>query len=238
MRYFIFLGFLICHSIAFARVTPTQIESSQIKNISKTLSGVFASRTANDPSALGEDFEFELSAFYQNLNTSDINTIDPSTSEHFLDSILSLKKGLYWNLDFSISTALPIPSNMISGFSFNLEHTSKIGSFILKPDLYISHYNLNDILNIESVGFSLVVYKKLKLVHIGLGANLESVSSVYNQNFLSGQLAPSESNEIEFIETALISKISTRLGAFRFTATYLFRDKQSSLLNFAVGKRF
>jgi len=238
MRFLVFSGVFICHCIVFARVTPTQIDASQIENTSKILSGVFATRTASDPNALGEDFEFELSAFYQNIGESNINIIDPSTSDNFLDSIITLKKGLYWNIDFSISTPLPIPSNLISGFSFNLEHTKKLSSIILKSDLYISHYNLNDIVNNESVGLTLVAYKEFRILHFGLGANLESVSSVYNQNFLGSQLAPSESNELEFIETSLISKVSTRLGDFRFTATYLFKNKQSSFLNFALGKRF
>jgi len=238
MKYLFFLGVVICHSLAFARVTPTQINASQVKTISKKLSGVFATRTASAPTALGEDFEFEISAFYQDLESSGLTGFNSSVSDRFLDSLLTLKKGLYWNIDFSITTALPISSNLTSGFSFNLEHTSRIGSIVIKPDLYISNYNLNDIINMESVGLSLVAYKKFKILHIGLGANVESTSSKYNVNFLENGLAPSESNETEFIETSLISKVSSRLGALRFTATYLLRDKNSQLISFAIGKRF
>lgn len=238
MRYLLFLAALLCHSPASARVTPIQINASQIELVSKKLSGVFSSRTANDPNALGEDFEFEISAFYQNIKSDGITDLDPTASENFLDSILTLKKGLYWNIDFSISTALPISSNLISGFSFNLEHTSKLGSWTFKPDVYISHYNLNDIINTESVGLSLMAYKKLKILHLGFGANIESVSSVYNLNFLGSGLAPNENNKLEFLETALITKISTRLRAIRLTATFLFRDKNSSLVSFSAGKRF
>gem|GEM_PF-2735574 len=238
MRILCFVGLFIYHSMSLARVTPTQIEPTQIKAVSEKLSGIFAVRTANDPNALGVDFELEISAFYQNLATGNLSTLDPSVSDQFLDSIITLKKGLYWNIDFSISTALPIPSNLTSGYSFNLEHTGKLKSFILKSDFYIAHYNLNDIINNETAGLSLILYKEFKFGHLGVGGNFESVSSTYNQNFLGSQLSASESNELEFVETALIAKASTRLGAFRFTGTYLSRNAENSLYNFSVGKRF
>ena len=223
---------------AMAQVSPRQLPLNQLEEVSRKLSGAFSGRTAGSPKALGEDFEFEISSFYYDLNENDLRDIDPDLSNSFTDTILSFGKGLYWNIDVSVSTALPFSEDLISGFSFNVEHTSKAGSWIVKPNLYISQYNLEDRLNLEASGLSLIFYRKIKSLYLGVGGNIESFSADYNENFLSSPLQPNQTASLDLIETALIAKLTTYIGSLRLSGAYIFRDPENFFYNLSIGKRF
>lgn len=242
MRAFVFWALTILHPLqSLAKVVPTGINSNEAKNVSKKLSSVFSLQTANSPKSLGADFEFELSTFYLDLDQNKLTALDNSLSSDFLDAIVTLRKGIYWDIDVSVSAALPVQSNLTSGYSFNISHSSKIGGFVLKPEFYISQYNLNDILNIESAGLSLIVYKNFGALSFGSGVNIESVTSTYEQSFLNTPTLNQNTNSSEssFTKINLLTKAAFFFQKHnRITLTYIQEDKESNAYSISVGHQF
>jgi hypothetical protein len=242
MKIFVFLALIALHPLqSLAKVVPTGIDSSEIQNISKKLSSVFSLQTANSPKSLGADFEFEVSAFYLDLDQNKLLALDNSLSSEFLDAIVTLRKGIYWDIDVSVSAAIPIQSNLTSGYSFNISHTSKVRSFSFKPEFYISQYNLNDILNIESAGFSFLLYKKLGALNLGSGVNIESTTSTYEQNFLNTPTLNQNTNDNEstFTKVSLLAKAAFFFQKYnRITLTYTHEDKENNAYSISVGRQF
>lgn len=240
MKAFLLCVFLLAPSYSFSKVVPVGVGQGDIKEVSKKLSGLFSLYASNNPKVIGSDFEFEVSAFYQDLEANELLDFQSDLSSDFLDSIVTLKKGMYWNIDVAISSALPIRSNLTSGYSFNIGHTSKIGSLIIKPELYISHYNLNDILSIETSGLAVVLYKQIGPLSLGIGGRIESISSTYENSFL-GQptLSSTGDNETSFTQGSFLGKVSFQLGNFsNITMSYGYVDENNSSYGLSLGRRF
>ncbi len=233
------LGFLITlPHLSFARVVPLGIDSSQVKLVGEKFSGLLSSHTSNSPFALGEDFEIEATAVYQDLELNEVSDIAPISSKSLLEPIISIRKGLYLDLDMSFSFLFPAESALVSGYSFNLNHSSKFGNFYFKPEIFISNYNVEDVLNINSSGLSLVVFKKIDFLYFGLGAKLESVKAQYEQQFLGGSsLAPGGSTKSTFNSASALAKLVFIPKFGRITITYVFTDSAKSEASVSVGLR-
>lgn len=240
MKAILLCVFLLTPLSSFAKVVPIGVSQNDIEDVSKKLSGLFSLYAANNPKVIGSDFEIEFSAFYQDLNENELLDFQSDLSSDFLDSIVTLKKGMYWNIDIAVSAALPIRSNLTSGYSFNIGHSGKLGKLILKSELYISQYNLNDILNMETSGLALVVYKKVGALNFGLGGRLESISSSYEKSFLGqSTLIGNGDNEASFTQVSLLGKISFYLGKRNnVILSYSYTDENNSSYGLSLGRRF
>lgn len=155
---------------------PTQNLSSD--QIVKNFSNLFSFFSTGGPQAKGADFEIEFGGVYQDLNRNKMS----SNSDNLLEPLLSLRKGLYWNLDLSLTSALPIEGHLSSGYSVALSHSSKIKSLHFKPSAYIFNYTFDDVLDLNGIGASLIVYKQIKSYHIGFGLNLESSDGSFSDS--------------------------------------------------------
>lgn len=225
-------------SLSLARVVPLGINQDQIKTVGEKFSGLLSSHTSNSPFAVGEDFELALTAVYQDLKVNKISDIAPVSSEHLLEPLLSIRKGLYQNLDLSFSFLFPVESALVSGYSFSVSHASKLGVFYLKPDFFISNYNLDDVLNMNSSGASVVAFKKTGLFYFGLGAKLEVVKAKYENQFLgSSSLAPGLSNKSKFSSISALAKLVFISTFGRVTASYVFTNNSKSELSISLGFR-
>jgi hypothetical protein len=169
---------------AFAIVVPVGVQPSDVETVSKKFSGLLSTNSSNSPDALGADFELELTSVYQNLSLNEIDEIQTVSSDHLLEPILSLRKGLYMNVDMSLTFNLPVESQITSGYNIGLSHSAHFKSSYLKSEIYILNYTLNDILNISSSGLALVLYKKVGALYWGFGGRLESTTGEYLKSYL------------------------------------------------------
>lgn len=225
-------------NLGFSKVVPTGITQDQIKAVSEKFTGLLSLHSSNSPFALGEDLEFEITTIYQDLKLNKIDKIGTISSKKILEPIFSIRKGLYWNLDMSFSFVLPVESQLISGYSFNLSHSSKTGSFFIKPEIFISNYNLNDTLNINSSGLSLVVFNKIGFLYFGLGGRMEFVNGKYEEKSLEiSTMAPNASSEADFVLSSAIAKVVFKSSISKLTLTYSFADDQKSEAALSLGFR-
>lgn len=232
----LFTILFLISSPALANVVPTGINVSQIKEVTKKFSGILSLHSSNSPFALGEDFEVEITAAHQDLESNSINDIGAVSSKNLLEPIATIRKGLYWNIDMGFTFALPAESHLISGYSFNLNHSSKIGSFHLKPELYISNYNLDDTLNINSSGLSLVVFKKVSFFYLGLGGRVEFAKGDYEEKSLGNStLTSGETSKADITSTAAIAKAVFQSSRIRLTLTYSLSDADKSESALSLG---
>ncbi len=209
--------------LSFAGVIPTGISTDQIKHVSEKFAGLFSLNTSNSPFALGEDLEVELTVIYQNLKLNNINNIAAISSKSIIEPMASIRKGLYWNFDVSFTFILPVKSQFSSGYAFNLNHSSKLGLFYIKPELFISNYNLNDILNLNSSGLSIVTFKKINFFYLGLGLRSEFIKGTYEKKILN-----SKTNKTNFISTSVVTKLFFKSTNLRLTLTYSFLNTYKS----------
>ncbi|MGH1467764.1 MAG: hypothetical protein ACRBBP_02655 [Bdellovibrionales bacterium] len=230
------LTLLLTSSPALAKVVPTGINVNQIADVTKKFSGLLSLHSSNSPFALGEDFEIEITAVHQDLELNSINDIGAISSKNLLEPIATIRKGLYWNIDMGFTFALPAESHLISGYSFNLSHSSQIGAFHIKPELYTSNYNLDDTLNINSSGLSLIAFKKISFFHLGLGGRVEFAKGNYEEKSLgSNTLTSGDTSKADITSTAGVAKAVFQSSRTRLTLTYSFSDidKSESSLSLA-----
>lgn len=239
MKFFLLLIIFIgTPTLGFTRAIPLGISQSQIKEVTNKFSGLLSSQTSNSPFALGEDFEIELTTVYQDLELNKVGEISTISSESLLEPLISIRKGLYLNLDMSFSFVLPVESQLVSGHSFNLSHASKIGSIYIKSELFISNYNVNDVLNINSSGISLIAFKKIGFFYLGLGGKTEFIKGVYEERFLGGStLTSAGANEANLNSNSAVAKVVFKSPLGRLTTTYVFTDKNKSEASVSLGFR-
>ena len=231
MTKLIFFYFLTALPLAAqAKVIPIGISSTQISDLTYKFGGLTSLNTSNSPFALGEDLEFEITGAYQDLETNEINNIGNISSTEMLEPLGTIRKGLYWNIDISFTFILPVESQVVSGHLFSLSHSSKALGFLLKPELYISNYNVNDILNLSTSGFSFIAYKKISFFYLGLGGRVEFIKGKYEDKFLgSSTLNTSGATEADITYTSGLVKVMTRIKRTRLTGTYSLSEQQQSM---------
>ncbi len=225
----VFLIFLMTPHLSFADAVPTGISTNQVKHISKKFLGLLSLNASNSPFALGQDFEIEITTVYQDLRLNNINDIGAISNKSIFEPMASIKKGLYWNLDVGFTFILPIESQLLSGYAFNLNHSAKLGSFYIKPEIFISNYNLNDRLNLSSSGLSIVTFRKISFFYLGLGLRTDFVTGIYEKQFLSNNtLMSNNAHKASFISTSGVIKLAFKPSNIRLTATYSFLDAYKS----------
>lgn len=212
---------------AQSRVIPIGINSNQISDLTHKFSGLTSLNTSNSPFALGEDLEFELTGVYEDLEANEIGDFGNISSKRVLEPLATIRKGLYKNIDISFTFVLPVESQIVSGHFFSLSHASKLFGFLIKPEAYISNYNVNDILNISTSGLSLVAYKKISFLYIGVGGHVEFVKGKYEERFLgTDTLNTPGSNEADITHSAGLLKVMTKFKRLRMTATHSMSNEQ------------
>lgn len=174
--------FIIFYSPAlYAGAIPGDLTTeNQISTLTHDLSNIMSLNTASSPRSIGADIELETSVFYKSIQTEKLLSSEES-NQLLLEPLISLKKGLYWDIDIRFSAALPIQTKLSSGYSAGISQSYKVGELYLKPEFYIFHTNFEDRLSLSGTGITLILFKEFKSFFIGLGGNYESNSGEYKE---------------------------------------------------------
>lgn len=204
-----FILFLILISTpSGASVIPSGLSDQEAQEIGKNFSHIFSLHTSRHPDTVGSDFELELGLIFQDLIQNKISNLGKGAPEKFIsEPTLTLRKGLYWNFDFSITSSLPIVTNFSLAYAIGLSRSSEFNFFKVKPELYIFSYNLDNKMDQNGLGFTLVFFKKVYDIDVGLGLNLESYKVAF-QDFSSSRIVSSGKNT--FSDTSILGTL--RLG--------------------------
>lgn len=163
-------------NIAFGSVLESDLLN---KNEVKSFSFLFGNTYHKDIDPVGVDFVVELQGTYSDNSLTSKSTDNTRDLDSFYaPAFFTLRKGLYWNIDASLSFLTPVNENVQNGFSFSIAHTLKYKKFSWKNSTYIFSYNINETLNQGGFGAnSLVGFKVSKRALLFLGLGVENLNS-------------------------------------------------------------
>jgi len=149
------------------------INQSEVdKDLVRSLSFLFANTYTKDPDPLGVDFSIEAQGNYSN------NPLDSDSLEQNLwSTLLSVRKGIYWNLSLSLSFLTPVNDNFQNGFSAGIGHAFDFKWGIIRSNVYFFSYNIEEIINQRGAGLTSLVYFKTGGFYTGLGLGGENLTS-------------------------------------------------------------
>lgn len=167
---------LLMVNIAFSGIVEPDLIN---KNEIKSFSFLFGSSYFKELNPVGTNFVLELQGTYSDNSLTSKDAINPAgLDSYYAPALFILRKGLYWNIDASISFLTPLNESVQNGFSFSLAHTIKYKKFSLKSSAYMFSYNINETLNQRGFGAnSLIGFKATKTLLLFVGLGLESLNS-------------------------------------------------------------
>lgn len=172
------------------------------KETTRSLAFAFGSTYLKDPLPLGLDFGFEAQGSY--IENQAIDSL-ASSSESW-SSILTLRKGIYWNLHLNLNFLSPVNDLYQNGFAAGLGHSLRFRGGTLSSNVYVFSYNLNDV-NQRGAGLTSTLYLRMTNdFYFGLGAGGEDFTS-------------------ELQETSNFDGRSLKALTYRALASFLFTKK-------------
>lgn len=216
-------------NIAFGAI----LESDLIdKNEVKSFSFLFGSSYHKDINPVGADFTFELQGTYSDNSLASKNSTNSrDLDNYYAPALFTLRKGLYWNIDVSLSFLTPLNENIQNGFSFSVAHTYKFKKLSLKNSTYIYSYNINETLNQEGFGAnSLLGFKASKRLILFVGLGIEDISSkVLKLN--------QDSENITVLELRGLTSIAFPIGSHTISVDASYRKAKNYQLGLTYSAR-
>jgi hypothetical protein len=242
LKYLIFtLYFIATANFAFAVLSlPQQLTSTDQKEILNLLGPGTSSRQLSSPYPLGGYEGFEIGLSRQFINTSNFTELgDRSASgENFSYPILTMGKGLFYDIDIFISLVPFAQSEMITHFStqgrWNF-YRSKETPFSLSLSGNAGNTTLKNLVSIQSYGIDLVGSFYIRELSLFFGTGFLSSSGV----FVGGPSGINKSGETEKLNMLLshrILGIDYRLQKYFVSAE--LDHFESPLYSAKVGFRF
>lgn len=204
--FFIFILALMFHNVASAKlILPKQLSQSDRRELLQIMGPATSVRLLSTPYPLGgwQGFELGVSRHYvPSTNLTEIG--DGSISDtDFEYPLLTLGKGLFYDLDLYLSIVPMAQSDSISHFSTQVRKQiwlSESKIFHISGLLYAGTTTLNNQLNMQTYGFSLISAITIDRVSLYLGIGTEFC----NGRFIGGATGITDSLKTE-IETSTLA---------------------------------
>jgi hypothetical protein len=245
LKHFLFrcfiLSFFLAENSAIAALSlPSQLSFADQKEILTTLGPGTSSRQLSSPYPLGGHEGFEIGLSRQFISTSNFTEFgDRSASgEDFSYPILTIGKGLFYDIDLFINLVPFAQSKTITHFSTQGRWNffrSKDTPFSLSISGNAGNTTLNNLISIQSYGFDLVGSLYIRELSLFFGTGFLSSSGV----FVGGPYGINKSGETEKINVPSSHRI---LGLdYRFHEYFISAEMdhfESPLYSAKVGMRF
>ncbi len=186
---------------AFAKFTlPNQLHQADRRSALQIMAPATSSRLLSSPYPLGgwDGFEIGISRHY--VPTTYLSELGnkPANASDFEYPLLTLGKGLYYNLDLFLSIVPMAQSESINHFSSQIRYQfweSLSQVFRISGILYAGTTTLNNQLNMQCYGFDLVGTTTIDRVSLYLGLG----TSFANGRFIGGAggLTDTQLTEVE-----------------------------------------
>lgn len=240
LRYLLWACFFIANSAYAGLSLPSQLVFADQKEILTTLGPGTSSRQLSAPYPLGGYEGFEIGLSRQFISTSNFTEFgDRSASgEDFSYPILTIGKGLFYDIDLFISLVPFAQSKTITHFStqgrWNFYRAIET-PFSLSISGNAGNTTLNNLISIQSYGFDLVGSLYIRDLSLFFGTGFLNSSGV----FVGGPYGINKSSETERINIPLTHRI---LGLdYRFHEYFISAEMdhfETPLYSAKVGMRF
>ena len=227
MRLALLLGIFILQ-LSFSNSAYAQAFSPSDFNqdLVRSLSFVFANTYIKDPDPLGVDYSVEVQGSYIN-NPLDRGDLE----EHLWASVISIRKGIYWNLSLNLSFLTPLNEYFQTGFSAGLSHSLDYKWGVLRTSLYFQSYNMEEFISQRGAGLTSILYAKTGGFFTGFGLGFENLTSELQET------SSFQEREISLLSYRGLFSILFIKGKNRFSLDGSFFDDKNYLASFSYGVR-